>query len=80
MQSGQWDSSGRNKQWIEEEKDVKIKFEHRMNTLKETGSTVIGADQSARVSAESEADKAWTDKHGICTTKSVMFSSSKYKF
>jgi hypothetical protein len=63
-----------------EEKDVKIKFEHRMNTLKETGSTVIGADQSARVSAESEADKAWTDKHGICTTKSVMFSSSKYKF
>jgi len=60
VQSEEWDSLWRNKQRIEEEKDVKIKFEHRMNTLKETGSNVIGAGQSAGASAEGEADKAWT--------------------
>ena len=60
VQSDEWDSSGRNKQWIGEEKNVKIKFEHRMDTLKETGSIDIGAGQSARASAEGEADKART--------------------
>jgi len=45
---------------MEEEKNVKIKFEHRMDTLKERGSIDIGADQSARASAEGEADKART--------------------
>jgi hypothetical protein len=42
------------------EKDVKIKLEHRMDSLKETGSTVIRAGESARASAEGEADRAWT--------------------
>jgi len=57
VESGEWDNLRRNKRWMEDEGDVKIKFEHRMVTQDPQGNrfTVIGA----RASAEGEADKAW---------------------
>ncbi|KAK0498402.1 hypothetical protein EDD18DRAFT_1308634 [Armillaria luteobubalina] len=42
----------------EEEKDVKVQFEHTMDSLKDTGSTVIGAGQDAKAKATELADKA----------------------
>ncbi|KAJ6510455.1 hypothetical protein C8R45DRAFT_1160962 [Mycena sanguinolenta] len=57
VQDGQRDSLGRDKERLEEEKDVRVAFEHGMDTLKETGSSVIGAGQSATQKAEDVSDR-----------------------
>ncbi|KAK0490636.1 hypothetical protein IW261DRAFT_1547004 [Armillaria novae-zelandiae] len=59
VQEGKRDALGRDKERMEEEeKDVKVQFEHTMDSLKDTGSTVIGAGQDAKAKAEELADRA----------------------
>lgn len=58
VQDGQRDALGRDKERMEEEEgDVKIKFEHTMDSLKDTGSTAIGAGQGAKAKADKLADR-----------------------
>ncbi|CAK5276167.1 unnamed protein product [Mycena citricolor] len=47
VQEGKRDNLGRDKQRVEEEKDVRVAFEHGMDTLKDAGSGLIGAGQTA---------------------------------
>ncbi|KAK0231173.1 hypothetical protein IW262DRAFT_1261912 [Armillaria fumosa] len=59
VQEGKRDALGRDKERMEEEeKDIKVQFEHTMDSLKDTGSTVIGAGQDAKATAEELADRA----------------------
>ncbi|KAF7305506.1 hypothetical protein HMN09_00803400 [Mycena chlorophos] len=60
VQKGRRDDLGRDKKRLEEEKDVKVAFEHGMDTLKDAGSTVIGAGQTAKAKTEDTADQATT--------------------
>ncbi|KAK0467954.1 uncharacterized protein EV420DRAFT_1502084 [Desarmillaria tabescens] len=58
VQEGKRDTLGRDKERMEEEeKDVKVQFEHTMDSLKDTGATVIGAGQDAKAKAEELADR-----------------------
>ncbi|KAK0206169.1 hypothetical protein DFS33DRAFT_1499100 [Desarmillaria ectypa] len=58
VQEGKRDALGRDKERMEEEeKDVKVQFEHTMDSLKDTGATVIGAGQEAKDKAEELADR-----------------------
>jgi hypothetical protein len=57
VQDGQRDNLGRDKQRLEEEKDVRVAFEHGMDTLKDAGSGVIGAGQSAKEKTEDVSDR-----------------------
>ncbi|KAJ7730841.1 hypothetical protein DFH07DRAFT_906196 [Mycena maculata] len=52
VQDGQRDNLGRNKHRLEQEQDVRVAFEHGMDTLKDAGSGVIGAGQSAKEKTE----------------------------
>ncbi|KAK0436403.1 hypothetical protein EV421DRAFT_1122474 [Armillaria borealis] len=58
VQDGKRDALGRDKERMEEEEgDVKVKFEHTMDSLKDTGSTAIGAGQGAKAKADKLADR-----------------------
>ncbi|KAJ7262760.1 hypothetical protein B0H12DRAFT_1321788 [Mycena haematopus] len=57
VQDGQRDDLGRDKKRLEEEQDVRVAFEHGMDTLKDAGSGVIGAGQSAKETAENASDR-----------------------
>ncbi|KAF8170753.1 hypothetical protein K438DRAFT_1613635 [Mycena galopus ATCC 62051] len=57
VQDGQRDDLGRDKQRLEEEEDVRVAFEHGMDTLKETGSGVIGAGQKAKETTEDISER-----------------------
>ncbi|KAK0470635.1 hypothetical protein IW261DRAFT_1001355 [Armillaria novae-zelandiae] len=58
VQDGQRDILGRDKERMQEEAgDVKVKFEHTMDSLKDTGSAAIGAGQGAKAKAEKLADR-----------------------
>ncbi|KAJ6602457.1 hypothetical protein DFH09DRAFT_1270433 [Mycena vulgaris] len=48
VQDGKRDNLGRDKKRVDEEKDVRVAFEHGMDTLKDAGSGVIGAGQAAK--------------------------------
>ncbi|KAJ7475171.1 hypothetical protein B0H11DRAFT_1866022 [Mycena galericulata] len=52
VQDGQRDNLGRDKERLEEEQDVRVAFEHGMDTLKDAGSGVIGAGQAAKEKTE----------------------------
>ncbi|KAF7328983.1 hypothetical protein MVEN_02528300 [Mycena venus] len=52
VQDGQRDNLGRDKKRLEEEQDVRVAFEHGMDTLKDVGSGAIGAGQSAKEKTE----------------------------
>lgn len=59
VQDGKRDNLGRDKQRLkEEEGDLKVQFEHGMDTLKGAGSSMIGAGQNAKATVEETADKA----------------------
>ncbi|KAJ7207906.1 hypothetical protein GGX14DRAFT_634371, partial [Mycena pura] len=60
VQDGKRDSLGRDKKRLEEEKDVRVAFEHGMDTLKDGGSAIIGAGQTAKQKSEDVADRATT--------------------
>ncbi|KAJ7034692.1 hypothetical protein C8F04DRAFT_1038198 [Mycena alexandri] len=57
VQDGQRDNLGRDKKRLEEEEDLRVAFEHGMDTLKDTGSSVIGAGQSAKETAEELSER-----------------------
>ncbi|KAJ7641406.1 hypothetical protein FB45DRAFT_356909 [Roridomyces roridus] len=58
VEDGKRDQLGRDKERLEEEQDTRVAFEHGMDTLKGAGSTVIGAGQSARETAEDVSNRA----------------------
>jgi hypothetical protein len=57
VQAGQRDNLGRDKKRLEEEEDLRVAFEHGMDTLKNTGSSVIGAGQSATEKTEDISER-----------------------
>jgi len=57
VQAGERDTLGRSKKRLEEEKDVKVAWEHGMDTVKGAGSKVIGATQQATAKAEETTKK-----------------------
>ncbi|KAJ7034694.1 hypothetical protein C8F04DRAFT_1100661 [Mycena alexandri] len=57
VQEGQRDSLGRDKERLEEEKDKRVAFEHRMETLKDAGSRAIGVGQSAKEKTKVMSDR-----------------------
>ncbi|KAJ7629413.1 hypothetical protein DFH06DRAFT_1225627 [Mycena polygramma] len=54
VQEGERDALGRDKKGLDEQKleDPRIAFEHKMDTVKDAGSAVIGAHQSAKAKTE----------------------------
>ena len=60
VQEGDKDNLGRKRKTPEEieEEDAKAKFEKTMDTVKGTGSTIIGAAQSAQETAKETGDRA----------------------
>ncbi|KAJ6617965.1 hypothetical protein B0H10DRAFT_2218135 [Mycena sp. CBHHK59/15] len=57
VQEGARDNLGRDKKRLEEEQDVRVAFEHGMDTLKGAGSSIIGAGQSAKEKTEDVSDR-----------------------
>ncbi|KAJ7334757.1 hypothetical protein DFH08DRAFT_939527 [Mycena albidolilacea] len=57
VQAGQRDTLGRDKKRLEEEEDLRVAFEHGMDTLKDTGSSVIGAGQAATEKTEDISER-----------------------
>ncbi|KAG7445887.1 uncharacterized protein BT62DRAFT_1076305 [Guyanagaster necrorhizus] len=58
VQDGKRDALGRDKERMEEEeKDVNVQFEHTMDSLKDTGATVISPGQDAKAKAEELVDR-----------------------
>ncbi|KAJ7074701.1 hypothetical protein C8F01DRAFT_1101541 [Mycena amicta] len=60
VQDGKRDNLGRDKQRLEEEQDMRVAFEHGMDTLKGTGSSLIGTGQAAKQKTEETADRTTT--------------------
>ncbi|CAK5263339.1 unnamed protein product [Mycena citricolor] len=60
VQDGKRDNLGRDKQRVEEEKDVRVAFEHGMDTLKGAGSSMIGAGQTAADKTEDISERTTT--------------------
>ncbi|KAK6992074.1 hypothetical protein R3P38DRAFT_3290187 [Favolaschia claudopus] len=56
-EDGQRDALGRDRKRLEEEQDVRVAFEHGMDTLKDTGSSMIGAGHSAKATTEDVSDR-----------------------
>ncbi|KAJ7718357.1 hypothetical protein DFH07DRAFT_933600 [Mycena maculata] len=52
VEDGTRDSLGRDKTRLEDEQDARVTFEHRMDTVKDTGSQAIGAHQSTKSKAQ----------------------------
>lgn len=52
VKQGKRDVIGRDKERLKEEEDVKVQFEHGMDTLKGVGVTAIGTGQEASAKAE----------------------------
>ncbi|KIL60426.1 hypothetical protein M378DRAFT_187786 [Amanita muscaria Koide BX008] len=55
-QEGERDVLGREKKRLEEETDIKVAWEHGMETVKETGASVIDTTRSAKETAEEKAE------------------------
>ncbi|KAF8799378.1 hypothetical protein BYT27DRAFT_7317537 [Phlegmacium glaucopus] len=58
VQQGQRDPLGRDRKRLEEEKDTKVAWQHGMDTIKDAGTTVIGASQETSAVAQEKASKA----------------------
>jgi hypothetical protein len=58
VHQGQRDSLGRDKKRLEEEKDAKVAWQHGMDTIKDAGTTVIGATQQTSAVAQEKSSKA----------------------
>ncbi|KAF7328984.1 hypothetical protein MVEN_02528400 [Mycena venus] len=70
IQEGERDSLGRDKKRLDEEQDKRVAFEHTMDTLKDVGSGVIGAGQSAKEKTEDLSERAsgllWDTYYTAC--------------
>lgn len=60
FQAGERDVLGRDKKRLEEEKDIKVAWEHGMESVKEAGSSVIETSQTVIESAEEQAERTHT--------------------
>ena len=58
VQEGQRDPLGRDKKRLEEEKDTKVAWQHGMDTVKDAGTSVIGASQATSAVAQDKSSKA----------------------
>lgn len=58
VQEGQRDPLGRDKKRLEEEKDTKVAWQHGMDTIKDAGTTVIGASEATTAAAQDKSSKA----------------------
>ncbi|KAF5320053.1 hypothetical protein D9611_010270 [Ephemerocybe angulata] len=67
VQSGERDTFGRNKERLEQEKDPKVAWQHGMDTVKDAGTTVIGAAQTTTATAQEKADKTSDRIHEALT-------------
>ena len=57
FQAGERDVLGRDKKRLEEEKDIKVAWEHGMESVKEAGSGVIETSQTVMESAEEKTER-----------------------
>jgi len=57
VQQGQRDSLGRNKERIKQERDVKVAWQHGMDSVKDTSTSVIGSAQDATENVRDKSDK-----------------------
>ncbi|TEB10922.1 hypothetical protein FA13DRAFT_1004892 [Coprinellus micaceus] len=57
VQAGERDTLGRSKQRLEEEKDPKIAWQHGMDTVKDTGTKIIGGAQTTSATVQEKASK-----------------------
>lgn len=57
FQSGERDVLGRDKKRLEEEKDIKVAWEHGMESVKEAGSGVIETSRTVMESAEEKEER-----------------------
>ncbi|KAF9476292.1 hypothetical protein BDN70DRAFT_882609 [Pholiota conissans] len=57
VKEGKRDSLGRDKKRLEEEQDAKVSWQHGMDTVKDAGTTVIGAAQSASATVQEKSEK-----------------------
>jgi hypothetical protein len=58
VQQGQRDPLGRDKKRLEEEKDSKVAWQHGMDTIKDAGTTAIGASEATTAAAQDKSIKA----------------------
>ncbi|KAJ7118017.1 hypothetical protein C8R43DRAFT_934298 [Mycena crocata] len=65
VEEGKRDGLGRDKARLEEETDKRIAFEHRMDTLKNAGSTAIGTHDSGKAKAQDIANQTTERFEGI---------------
>ncbi|EEB98079.1 hypothetical protein MPER_02477 [Moniliophthora perniciosa FA553] len=57
VQRGERDTLGRDKERLKQEEDPKVAFEHTMDTLKDAGTSVIGAGQEGTAKASEIANR-----------------------
>ncbi|PPQ72126.1 hypothetical protein CVT26_006866 [Gymnopilus dilepis] len=58
VKEGRRDALGRDKQRLEEEKDPQVAWEHKMDTVKQAGSTAIGTHQDTKATAQEKQERA----------------------
>lgn len=61
VQEGKRDQWGRDKERLEQERDVKVAWEHGVDTVKDAGSSVIGGVQGAQETLGQEKEKVKGD-------------------
>lgn len=71
VQQGQRDPLGRDKKRLEEEKDTKVAWQHGMDTIKDAGTTVIGASQETSAMAQEKTSKASSRFQEACFKVSI---------
>ncbi|TFK35889.1 hypothetical protein BDQ12DRAFT_634780 [Crucibulum laeve] len=60
VQEGDRDALGRDKKRLEEEEDTKVAWQHGMDTVKDAGTSVIGASQSASETVKEKSEETST--------------------
>lgn len=63
VQSGKRDMLGRDKERLKQEEDLQVAFEHGMDTVKDAGSSVIGAGQQSVAKASDLSDRTSAKLH-----------------
>jgi hypothetical protein len=58
VQEGQRDPLGRDKKRLEEERDTKVAWQHGMDTIKDTGTSVIFASQETSAAVQDKSNRA----------------------
>jgi hypothetical protein len=81
VQQGQRDPLGRDKKRLEEEQDTKVAWQHGMDTIKDAGTTVIGASQATSATAQDKSMKTFSRlQEAYYKVSNYPSSNSKYLF